>query len=612
MNSFEKRKIFFLSFILLISFSLIFVLNSKNSFAGSNDEWKSCCASGCDYTWGQTKTMGGTTYICCYIEGGWTTSKSCSDSDSGQDFTTQGTVKDCSGSYTDYCSGNTLTEYYCSNNDHASTTKNCNDYDCTSGISCSIDSSNPSKLIKEGDDYSCSNGECSKTGTKTCQTWTCDSSMEGNSVSCGGTTYYCCYVNGNYQWQTSPCGGGGAQCSGSISLSLSPNPAQPSSTITASTSGLSNCDGKTIYIKDYQGCSSGTTICSCTSGDSGCSCQFTAPSSEGDYTYFACIDKNGDDDFSDSGESDSVVLTVQVSCVDECSSGQVQYRCSGNELQKRTCGNYDQDPCLEWSSWQDYINCTTNSPYSSGNTCYYNSHCVDYGNGNANCEYDSDSNKPSSYYSSGNTCYYNCTVECTNNGWKRSDCNSDTYKFCSDSKCTNLGWDNSMCSNETKVWVEPTSAFPGQEVKVYVNISYYDFGTKNWFDSNKDLLLNLTFVSPSGTVITWTRCDMYNRSWKKFYNDICSNNWKNIESCSDSKHHLEFHKGYAYAEFICKLPRELTGGAWILQVTPIVHSSFYVLKSATAKIVIISRFNIIDLIVNFFKSITGKFFLIFK
>ena len=40
--------------------------------AGSNDVWKSCCSSGCDYSPGQTISFGGTTYYCC--SDGWSTS----------------------------------------------------------------------------------------------------------------------------------------------------------------------------------------------------------------------------------------------------------------------------------------------------------------------------------------------------------------------------------------------------------------------------------------------------------------------------------------------------------------------------------------------------------
>lgn len=46
-------------------------------------------------------------------------------------------------------------------------------------------------------------------------------------------------------------------------------------------------------------------------------------------------------------------------CIDECSySGEKQTRCSSSRyLQERVCGNYDLDPCLEWSSWRTIQDC---------------------------------------------------------------------------------------------------------------------------------------------------------------------------------------------------------------------------------------------------------------
>jgi hypothetical protein len=102
------------------------------------------------------------------------------------------------------------------------------------------------------------------------------------------------------------------QCSGSISLSLTPNPASTGATITASATGLSNCNGRTIAItRDRCG---GTAVCICTSGSTGCSCTFTAPSQEGSYTYYAEIDKNNNGDYSDEGECSSpITLNVKSS-----------------------------------------------------------------------------------------------------------------------------------------------------------------------------------------------------------------------------------------------------------------------------------------------------------
>jgi len=150
---------------------------------------------------------------------------------------------------------------------------------------------------------------------KSCCSSGCDYSPSCSPVSFSFGTYYCCSSG----WSTSKCPECTTTtttlpaCSGSISLSLSPNPTSPSSTVTASADNLSNCNGKTIYIKDYNGCASGSTVCSCTSSSTGCSCTFTAPSSPGQYDYYACIDKNGNGNFADPGEQSSKVTLNVIS-----------------------------------------------------------------------------------------------------------------------------------------------------------------------------------------------------------------------------------------------------------------------------------------------------------
>ncbi len=99
-------------------------------------------------------------------------------------------------------------------------------------------------------------------------------------------------------------------CGGAVSLALSPNPANPSVTITATVSGLSICEDTTARIRE--GSCSGTQKCTCSISGSGCSCTFTGPAST--TTYYACVDKNADGDYSDAGESDSEILTVQSVC----------------------------------------------------------------------------------------------------------------------------------------------------------------------------------------------------------------------------------------------------------------------------------------------------------
>ncbi|MFH1474203.1 MAG: cellulase family glycosylhydrolase [Candidatus Aenigmatarchaeota archaeon] len=99
------------------------------------------------------------------------------------------------------------------------------------------------------------------------------------------------------------------ECSGSVLLNLTPSNVEPDDSVIPSASGLTDCGGKTIYFKN-DSCA-GTEVSSCTLTDGECTgSSFTAPSSEGLYTYYACIDKNSDGDFTDSGDYSSKTLDV--------------------------------------------------------------------------------------------------------------------------------------------------------------------------------------------------------------------------------------------------------------------------------------------------------------
>jgi hypothetical protein len=114
-------------------------------------------------------------------------------------------------------------------------------------------------------------------------------------------------------------------CEGSISLNLQPNPAFTYSTITATASGLTNCQGKTIYIRKNS--CTGEQVASCTSSSTGCSTTFSGPTQDGDYYYYACIDKNGDGDFDDTGEYSRIPLTVKKHCRDIGGTCTSQFTC---------------------------------------------------------------------------------------------------------------------------------------------------------------------------------------------------------------------------------------------------------------------------------------------
>jgi PGF-pre-PGF domain-containing protein len=111
----------------------------------------------------------------------------------------------------------------------------------------------------------------------------------------------------------------GVRCSGDIQLSLSKTMVTPSATVKANIDGLYDCD--TSLVKFRKDSCSGTDVCNLECGASvlpngtfpaGCWCEFSAPSSPGNYTYYACVDKNTDGDFSDSGESSSAALATSI------------------------------------------------------------------------------------------------------------------------------------------------------------------------------------------------------------------------------------------------------------------------------------------------------------
>jgi hypothetical protein len=94
-------------------------------------------------------------------------------------------------------------------------------------------------------------------------------------------------------------------CFGSISLNISPSIVATSSLTRAYISNLSYCDNVTVYIKK-DSCDGNI---SCTTKGNG-NCQFVVPEAPGNYTYYACIDKNNDLDFNDDGEIAAYIINV--------------------------------------------------------------------------------------------------------------------------------------------------------------------------------------------------------------------------------------------------------------------------------------------------------------
>jgi len=99
------------------------------------------------------------------------------------------------------------------------------------------------------------------------------------------------------------------QCTGTVSLTLNNYEPREGVTVTGTVTGLSSeCDGKAVYIRD--GSCAGTTLDTCTLLGGSCGASFTAPSPPGTHNIYACVDKNDDGDFADSGEQDYVTINV--------------------------------------------------------------------------------------------------------------------------------------------------------------------------------------------------------------------------------------------------------------------------------------------------------------
>ena len=183
---------------------------------------------------------------------------------------------------------------YC---DNGNLINKCTQCECPSGKSCNSTTNScytPSQTCSDGTLY----GQCSATKPKYCSSGTlinkCSQCSCPTNQNCN-TTSEECYT--------------ALQCSSSVSLNLTPSTVQPSSSVIPSASGLASCDNKIVYFKK-DSCS-GTQVSSCTLTGGNCTgSSFAAPTIEGLYTYYACIDKNDDGDFSDSGEYSSKILNV--------------------------------------------------------------------------------------------------------------------------------------------------------------------------------------------------------------------------------------------------------------------------------------------------------------
>jgi len=129
--------------------------------------------------------------------------------------------------------------------------------------------------------------------TVICSTYT-------NQTSCSNAGCSWCNTTNSCKNVTESCP---SNCSGSVALSLE----KYGNTSTARISGLSNCNGEIVYLR--QDNCTGLTVGNCSVSGAGCWISFSTPDATGNYTYSACVDKDASGSYT-SGESTSSVLTV--------------------------------------------------------------------------------------------------------------------------------------------------------------------------------------------------------------------------------------------------------------------------------------------------------------
>ncbi|MFH1229534.1 MAG: cellulase family glycosylhydrolase [Candidatus Aenigmatarchaeota archaeon] len=185
----------------------------------------------------------------------------------------------------------------CTNSDCSTHSQSCN---ANSGTSCKT-TGYGSCILPSGQ---CGTGSKSITNYACNETGSCVSSSNSQACTVDCPSGQSCNITTNSCYTP-------LSCSGSMLLNLTPSTVELGGLVTPSGSGLNNCASKVIYFKN-DSCI-GTEVSSCILTNGNCTGNsFTSPSIEGLYTYYACIDKNSDGDFTDSGESSSKTLNVSV------------------------------------------------------------------------------------------------------------------------------------------------------------------------------------------------------------------------------------------------------------------------------------------------------------
>ncbi len=441
------------------------------------------------------------------------------------------------------------------------------------------------------------------------------------SVNIGGTIYYCCDVNGQYKWQTSACppngGDGGDGTTTTTIRTTTTTTTIPTTTTTIPTTTTTICNNECPFygtiefrcsgdILQYRACgnydqdsclewSSWQNYINCNNYDGWYDTGNTRWVDCPDNKWQECEEKEQEyRDYYCSGQrckysvtdkrwvstgnrrtittttirttttttTTTIPTTTTTICNNECPSyGATEFRCSGDILQRRVCGNYDQDSCLEWSSWQNYINC----------------------------------NNYDGWYDTGNTRW----VDCPDNKWQECEEKEQEYRnyYCSGQECKYSVTDKRWVSTNNRRWKDCSKVNPEVYILTYfvaksgnMTVSTM-FHCEQWSSTAKNMSLSLKIDGKS-----WTNCFLNNKglmtdfSWKsdcdKKTSGRCGNNMWECSSlgCKHKEKDLwvtsDFNNRYVNITFKCQLPADLTPGAHTLTIQPVIYSSKISLKPA--------------------------------
>lgn len=292
----------------------------------------------------------------------------------------------------------------------------------------------------------------------------------------------------------------------------------------------------------------GSSQCKFCYGGTSCTKTFDVhKNSSGEYEFFGYVSGR----IPDGGccgpqiSTDPLSVSIQYSecCQNECSPrGETEKRCSNNKVQERTCGDYDSDSCLEWSSWSDIEECGSsewNNNYRcsnsilqrewiergcSGGSCFSNSEWKDWQDcgadswtDNYRCDQDWVQRQKNKRGCSDSSCYdylqwedyESCSAQgkvcqegsCVSSPSCQDGCFTEGEKRCSDHYhyqiCGNYDWDSCL------EWSSPSSCSGN---------SYCGYGRcsndqrPQWYCSGGNCYYNCEYSSSCGSSQDYLSC----------------------------------------------------------------------------------------------------------